>query len=357
MEDNEKLVGIKEIARQANVSIATVDRVLNNRIGVSEKTKAKILGIIKELDYQPNIMARRLSSKKILRFAAIIPSVSQESDYWSAPLRGIQQAATELKDYGINIHTHLFDQNEKESFVALANKVLAKEYNGILLAPMFEAECIDFIQECEKLEIPVVFINSDIKNQKTLTYIGPDLYQSGYLSAHLISYFVGDKDQILIVNISKEIDHHHHLLRKEAGFRKYYNVKQRKTKIGKLDIHSTDYESVKKELAKYLETEKVNVIFVTNSRVSTVAQFLDESEYKHIKLVGYDFLEKNIFYLKKGTIDFLICQKPQEQGYKGMMALYNNVVQSQKVEREYFMPIDIITVENYIYYKNYLNHN
>ncbi len=357
MGGEEKLVGIKEIARQANVSIATVDRVLNNRVGVSEKTKEKILGIIKELDYQPNIMARRLSSKKTLKFAAIIPSVSQESDYWSAPLKGIQQASIEMKDYGVGIDIHLFDQNEKESFISLAKEVLVKGYNGILLAPMFEAESIDFINECEKLKIPVVFINSDIKNQKTLTYIGPDLYQSGYLSAHLISYFVKDADQILIVNISKEIDRHHHLLRKEEGFRKYYTTKQRGTKISKLDIHSTDYQSVKIELAKYLEREKVNVIFVTNSRVSTVAEFLDEGGYKNIKLVGYDFLEKNIFYLKKGTIDFLICQKPQEQGYKGMMVLYNYVVHSTIVDREYFMPIDIVTTENYLYYKNYLNQN
>lgn len=357
MKEEPKLAGIKEIARQAKVSIATVDRVLNNRIGVSEKTKEKILGIIKELDYQPNIMARRLSSKKILKFAAIIPAVSEESDYWSAPLRGIKQASAEMKDYGIAVDIHLFDQNKKESFISLACKVSAKGYNGILLAPMFEAESIAFIKECEKHKIPVVFINSDIKSEKTLTYIGPDLYQSGYLSAHLISYFVKDEDQILVINISKEIDRRHHLLRKEEGFRKYYNTKQRRTKIGKLDIHRTDYESVKQELIKYLGKEKVNVIFVTNSRVSTVAKFLDESDYKDIKLVGYDFLDKNIFYLKKGIIDFLICQKPQEQGYKGLMALYNDIVNSHTLEREYFMPIDIITIENYIYYKNYLNKN
>lgn len=61
---NSGTVGVKEIARLANVSIGTVDRVLNNRVGVSEKTKAKILKIIEELNYQPNIFARRLASKK-----------------------------------------------------------------------------------------------------------------------------------------------------------------------------------------------------------------------------------------------------------------------------------------------------
>ena len=52
------------------------------------------------------------------------------------------------------------------------------------------------------------------------------------------------------------------------------------------------------------------------------------------------------------VIDFLICQKPQEQGYKGMMALYQSVVLNGEVEPTYYMPIDIITKENYKSYRN-----
>ena len=64
MREQNKLTGVKEIARRANVSLATVDRVINNRGGVSKKTKEKIELIIKELNYQPNILARRLASPK-----------------------------------------------------------------------------------------------------------------------------------------------------------------------------------------------------------------------------------------------------------------------------------------------------
>ena len=69
-------------------------------------------------------------------------------------------------------------------------------------------------------------------------------------------------------------------------------------------------------------------------------------------LVGYDFLTESIAQLKRGTIDFLICQKPQEQGYKGIMALYQSVVLNADVEATHFMPIDIITKENYKSYSN-----
>ncbi|MGV3509288.1 MAG: sugar ABC transporter substrate-binding protein, partial [Sphingobacteriaceae bacterium] len=122
--------------------------------------------------------------------------------------------------------------------------------------------------------------------------------------------------------------------------------------IIKTDIRQTDYESVKRNLTEVLKDNGVKAIFVTNSRVSSVAHFLEESNIKGITLVGFDFLKGNIEYLKTNNIDFLICQKPQEQGYRGIMALYNHVVHGAEVDKVYFMPIDIITKENYKFYRN-----
>jgi LacI family transcriptional regulator len=109
--------GIKEIARLAKVSIATVDRVIHNRAGVSGKTKENIDRIIKELNYQPNIFARRLASRKILNFAVLIPNISEETDFWEAQIKGVEQAETEIKQNGININRLFFELNKKETFV------------------------------------------------------------------------------------------------------------------------------------------------------------------------------------------------------------------------------------------------
>lgn len=346
------LVGVKEIARRANVSIGTVDRVLNNRTGVADKTKEKILEIIKELDYQPNIMARRLASKKMLHFAILIPAASGETGYWEAPLNGVKQAAAEIKDYGVSVEIYFFDQNDKATFSSRAKEILKKEVHGVVLAPMFEDESLKFIKKCQAKEIPFVFINSDIETQESLSYIGPDLYQSGYLAAHLINYIIREQQHVLIVNISREIDLHHHLLRKEEGFRAYYKANPRDIHIRKADVRQTDYKSVKSRLNKILAEQVPDVIFVTNSRVSTVAKYLEEAGHQQVKLVGYDFLEENISYLKQGLIDFLICQKPQQQGHKGVMALYNHLVHGLATERQQYMPIDIITKENYVNYQN-----
>ena len=115
----------------------------------------------------------------------------------------------------------------------------------------------------------------------------------------------------------------------------------------------TDYISVEKILSKSLKAHQdIKVIFVTNSRVSTVARFLERAGRTDILLIGYDFLKENIEYLKKGIIDFLICHKPQEQAYLGIMALYRYLVSGAATENVHFMPIDIISKENYMFYHN-----
>ena len=348
------LTGVKEIARRANVSIGTVDRVTHNRTGVSETTKEKILAIMKELDYQPNILARRLASKKILHFASLIPAVSTQTEFWDAPLKGIEMAEAEIKQFGIVIDKYFYDQNDKESFVIQSKKILKTKIDGILVAPIFIEECLAFSKLCKDAKIPQVFINSDLPTDSRLSYIGPDLFQSGHLSAHMINYLVVDGDKILVVNISKEIDSYHHLLRKEEGFKSYFKDHQKKISIIKTDITAnTDYKSVASKLKEvFAEHTDVKAVFVTNSRVFSVAQFIEKNGYDNLFLVGYDFLNESINQLKKGVIDFLICQKPQEQGYRGIMALYQNVVLNAEVEPTQYMPIDIITKENYKSYRN-----
>lgn len=349
---NGQLSGVKEIARRANVSIGTVDRVLHDRNGVSPKTREKVKAIIKELDYQPNLLARRLASKKVIHIATLIPLVSKDTSFWSVPLEGINRAEAEIKQYNIRVDKYFFDQDDKESFVSQSRKILRKKPDGVLLSPDFIEESVVFTNKCNQLGIPYVFIDSDIEGQNRLSYIGPHLYDSGYLVANLASYILRGDESVLLLNISKRMYKHHHLLRKEEGFRSYFKDNSINRKIEKIDIRKGDSLSIEKKIASVLSTNKdIRLVFVTNSRVSVVAQCLKRLKKKLI-LIGYDFLEENISALKARDIDFLICQKPGEQAYKGVMALYQFIVLNARVDRIQFMPVDIITRENYQFYKN-----
>jgi LacI family transcriptional regulator len=351
MKNEEKIIGVKEIARRAKVSIATVDRVIHNRSGVSPKTKSKIEAIIKELDYHPNILASRLASGKVFNIAVLIPKGSEETDFWDAPLRGIRRAESEIRPYGIKVETFLFDLNDRESFVQQGKLIHEKKIDGVLLSPSFIEESMEFVKICRKRSIPYVFIDSNIKENHSLSYIGPHLFQSGYLGAKLCSFGLFNCKKVMMVNISKEVNNYNYI-HIEEGFKTYYVDHKEDKDIIRLDIHQSDYLSVAKEISKAIKNHPdTDVIFVTNSRVFSVARYLEEYNMKKMHLIGYDFLKGNVEYLKKGTIDFLICHKPEEQGYKGIMSLYHHLALSLPIEKIYFMPIDIITKENQEFYR------
>jgi LacI family transcriptional regulator len=354
-ENSKKTFGVREIARRANVAIATVDRVIHNRPGVSQKTKDKIRKIIEEVNYQPNLLARTLASQRDLHFAILIPHTSDETDYWKAPLEGIEKAEAELKPFGITVDYYFFDQNDIETFIKQARLLLQKKVDGLLLAPFFIEESINMLNNCKKKNIPFVFINSDIPDQGSLCYIGPDLFQSGYLAGHLMKYWVKEGSKILITNVSKEIKNYHsnRLLRKENGFRSYFERHGMKNPIIKIDITKTDNRNIEKQIAATFESHPdIKAIFVTNSRVASVAQYLEKAGINKMFMVGYDYLDDNIEFVQKGYIDYLICHKPAEQGYKGIMTLFQNIVLNSKTEHQYFMPIDIVCKGNFAFYRN-----
>lgn len=351
--NNNDPVGVKEIARLAKVSLATVDRVLHNRTGVSEDTRAKIQKIVKRLNYQPNILARRLASGKVYTFAVLIPAVSTETDYWQAPLNGIDRAASELAQYGIRIERFLFDMNDKATFKAQARAALESGSDGIVLAPSFINESIEFTNACKKARVPYVFIDSDLPRQESLSYIGPELFRSGYLAGSLAQFSMPGTGKILVANIVKEKDNQHHLVRKVAGFRAFFDDRKSGRPIIEVNINKTDYNAVEKKLAEVFKVHRdIAAVFVTNSRVFLVGHFIAKKQLRNVMLIGYDYITENIQCLRDGKINFLICQKPEQQGYRGIMSLYHHLILKIPVAQIDYMPIDIITRENYEFYKN-----
>ncbi|TAN16562.1 MAG: LacI family DNA-binding transcriptional regulator [Chitinophagaceae bacterium] len=345
--------GVKEIAKMANVSIATVDRVLHNRAGVAPSTKRRIHRIIKELDYKPNIIASRLASRKVFHFAVLIPAVSDETDFWQGPLNGVIRAEKTIKEYGVKIDFYFFDISNRNSFVEQSHKVFNNNVDGVLLAPSFINEAKIFTEECRKNKVPYVLIDSNIPHEENLCYIGPHLFRSGLLGAQLVNLMLGEEGEILIVNIAHEVDDHNYLLEIEQGFRSYFSYRDLHPDIHKIDLRQTDYASIAKSLDKIFRTKDTPIaVFVTNSRVNIVARYFEEAKIEIELLIGFDFINKNIEYLKKGIIDVLICHKSEEQGYKGIMALYQHLVLEETVENIHFMPIDIITSENCEFYSN-----
>lgn len=346
-------IRIVDIAGLAGVSAGTVDRVLHNRGEVSPKTRKKILDIVKELNYEPDILASVLAAKKTFRIAALLPCGTDQIPFWKYPVAGIEEGLLEIMHFGVSLERYYFDFFDRKSFLRQSAEILKGDIQGVIMASVFTGEAGGFLESCNERNIPVVLINANICSGSCVAFVGQDSLQSGMVAARLMKYGSVSDTEILIVNFIREEGNQDHILKREEGFRKYYNgLGIRGTALRQLNIVENSGVDTRKILRDAILSadSRVRGIFVTNSRVFRVARFLEENNAGNITLIGYDLLDENKYYLKNGIIDFLISQKPREQGYKSIMTLYHHLVLKKKVERNQYLPIDIITRENLEHY-------
>lgn len=347
---NQKKIGIREIAEKANVSIGTVDRVVHNRGEVSPATKEKILRIIRKWNYEPNLMARSLASKKHYTIASLLPFHTDDNTYWRAPLEGLEKAENEIHDYGVTIRRFFFNLHDKESFKKKADQLLELSPDAILLAPIFYEESRIFLRKCDSRAIPYGFIDSNMKGQKNISYIGQDSFQSGYLAARLLSMGASGSARFLVIHIAMETGNMNHLKQRENGFKTWFldHDPSGDIAIETLVLPGSGNGSSDRLLPGIFRP-KTDGVFLT-SNACKVASYLNQKNLDHIRVIGYDLTEENLRFLKSGTIDFLICQKPGKQGYYGILSLFNHLVHKKPGKTQNYVPIDIITRDNYSYY-------
>jgi LacI family transcriptional regulator len=145
-------VTIYDVAREANVSMATVSRVVNGNPNVKPATRKKVMEVIDRLGYRPNAVARGLASKKTTTVGVIIPDIS--STFFAELARGIEDIATMYK---YNIILSNSDQNiEKE--LHLLNTMLGKQVDGIVF--MGGNITSELVEEFEKSPVPIVLAGS-----------------------------------------------------------------------------------------------------------------------------------------------------------------------------------------------------
>lgn len=350
-----KNIRIKDIAIQAGVSTGTVDRVIHNRGKVAVKVRKKILAIIEELDYQPNMIARALGTNKIYTVAALIPD-SHVDLYWAAPKKGIEKAEKDLSQFGISVRQYVFDPYDVQSFLDKAAEVAGSNPDGILLAPIFHREVLPFLDEWREKAIPVVFFNTQLTDFEPESYIGQDSYQSGKLAGKLAQ--LGQPEgSILIAHIDEDISNSAHLIKKEQGFYDYFSRNGLKSKymLVKAELNRANKVNFNRQLNDIISTTpKLRSIFVTTSKAYAIADYLHRNEIDDLRIVGYDLLPKNIDLMNKGCIDFLINQNPEGQGYWGIYQLTDLLALKKPIQPIKYLPLDIITKENLDYY---IDHN
>ena len=179
MVETTKKITIKDIARIARVSPATVSLVLNDRPGVGSDTRYRILRTARELNYQPNLVARSLVTRQSATIAMIITNT--RNPIFPEIAAGVVEVLRE-KGYSLSL-VATFDDEEIEA-KELVN-LRARGVDGIIVS----SALVNSANICRLVEsgFPVVSVLRRVYNCTGLDYVIVDNVQGGYLAVeHLI---------------------------------------------------------------------------------------------------------------------------------------------------------------------------
>jgi LacI family transcriptional regulator len=173
-------VNIHEIARRANVSVATVSRALNKNGKVNEHTRQKVLQIANEFNYKPSSIARGLSKSRTDTIGVILPGLAGE--FFMDILQGIDEEA-----YRNNRYVMVSSSHSKRNIVETLLEFMASgRVDGvILMAPQMNTELIDLIKKSKR---PIVLLNASADVVPSVSF-NINNYQGAYgMIQHLIRH-------------------------------------------------------------------------------------------------------------------------------------------------------------------------
>ncbi|MDR1357412.1 MAG: LacI family DNA-binding transcriptional regulator [Tannerellaceae bacterium] len=355
-----KTYRIKDIADMSGVSTGTVDRILHKRGRVSIEAQEKVAKVLKEIDYQPNLIARSLALKKKYNLIVLTPQPAK-GEYWAKLAEGVGRAEKELFSYHVNVKRLCFDQYNKNSFDAIIPLVALSECHGVVIATLFRESVMELAVALDAAGIPYVLIDAYIEGTNCVAYYGTHSYDSGYIAGRLMLGQIRRDDDIAVFYFNRKSEYKStQVSKREEGFCDYVRHHRHEGRICTVEINAdgdgdgdSNNEAVLDDFFDKNPNLKAGIIF--NSRASLLCNYLvKRNGMEDFKLIGYDVLDGNVGFLRSGLITHLIAQRPEVQGLHAVKALFRHLVMKEDIEQVNYMPIDVLMKENIAYYNNYI---
>lgn len=337
---------IRQIAELAGVSRGTVDRVLNHRGAVNPQTAEKVLAIARQLDYKPNRAGLVLAAqKKNLRLGVIL--FGKGNPFFDDVVSGIRQAEEELANYNCEILLKWTPVDSRQQLKAI-DEMLEKGVNGIAISPTNDPAIARKIDALYEQDIPVVTLNTDIKDCKRLAFVGSNYYQTGATAAGLMRLIAGAGKSDVYVGIVSGSDEILCHTERIAGFQSAVADEKMIHIVATVtndDDDDTSYERTKKMLQKHPE---INALFFAASGIyGGCRAALDLGKAKDCTIIAYDAVPSTCQLVSDNIISATICQQPLLQGSMPLEILFSYLAAGDKPKQELnYTTVDIRIREN-----------
>lgn len=273
-------MNIKEVAEKAGVSITTVSRVLNNPEFVSEKTRQRVLSVMRELDYTPNWFAQNLQKNRTNLIGMLVPDTLEQSNMEIT--RGIEKVAHQKK-YSIVLCSTEYSHDTELDYI---NTLVQRKIDGLVLTS--SALCTEDIEKLKKQRTPFVFIGKTVFNSSE------NIVYTNYDSAteEAIDYLIerGRRKIAIVLSEYPESDNYEKLEGYKASLKKH-NIPINQNMIIKSE---NTMEGGYVSTSKLLESDiKPDAIFLSTDTMAFGAierMKRDDLTPEQLAIIGFDDL-------------------------------------------------------------------
>lgn len=338
---------LKDIAREAGVSLATVDRVLHNRPGVRPDTVRRVQETIARNAFQPHVAAAELARGRARRFAFVMPSgpnpfmqqieayLGEMSGWLSARRLNVEVVATDVFD---------------PSVLAASLEALSDDYDGVAVVALDHPGVRAAINDLVDAGTKVVTLVSDVPSSRRHHYVGIDNIAAGRtagaLVGRLVGRLVGQKSgKVAIIAGSQGLRDHAERI---FGFNQVMA-----SEFSHLDIlpllEGRDEDDRSGQLISRLLGKHPDIIGLYNVGAGTqgVARALTEAgREKQIVFIAHDLTAMTRKLLLQGTLDVAISQNPGHEARAAVRVLLSLARNEPILSEQENIRIDILMRDN-----------
>lgn len=335
--------GIRDVAKLANVSIATVDRALHGRKGVGASTRERILRIAQALEYRPNLAARVLSSgPSLIRIGIAIP---REIHFYFDQLHdGLLGEARRFEQLGVEVIYRPIERLGLHG-VETVSKLIKDGIQALIVAPGEPERLVPIINEAERLGIRVICVDTDAPGSSRSAVVGVDATVSGRLAAELMGRFLQPGSRVAIVTGTLQVNHHR---KKTEGFCGLFpQLCESGSVIDVIEAHDNEEEAFRKCFALLETTESLAGIYVNTGNCLPVCRAICARDLSgKIQLVTTDLFKEMVPYFERGTIFASINGRAYAQGQMAMRLALDHLVYGHPLPPDHYLAPEVVMPSN-----------